>query len=107
MKNYGDKVNLGLTTCKIFDQFHVKRCNNCQKYGHYYKNCNSPEIKVCSNCSESHATNDCSSQQRRCINCIKAGATQENSEHKASDPNCPTLLKERDALRKRNSNNLN
>ena len=33
--NYKDKVTIGLQTCKIYDRFHVKRCNNCQGLGHY------------------------------------------------------------------------
>ena len=28
---FKDKVTLGLISCKIYDRYHVKRCNNCQK----------------------------------------------------------------------------
>ena len=37
-KTYNAKV-IGLSTCKIYDQYHVKRGNNCQSFDHFYKNC--------------------------------------------------------------------
>ncbi len=36
-KQYNDKLTLGLTSCKVYDQYHVKRCNKCQLFGHYIK----------------------------------------------------------------------
>ena len=44
---YHNKVTLGLTNCKIYDRFHVKRCNNCQKFGHYMKECLTPLFSLC------------------------------------------------------------
>ena len=89
--NYKDKVTVGLTNCKIYDRFHVKRCNNCQELGHFYKECPTPDVASCAKCSLGHSTNSCVSESRKCKNCVKAGI--ENHEHATFDPKCPTLLK--------------
>ena len=36
IENNDDRVYVGFgERCKVYDHFHVKRCNNCQKYGHF------------------------------------------------------------------------
>ena len=37
IKQFKDKITLGLNNCKVYDQYHVKRCNKCQHFGHYIK----------------------------------------------------------------------
>ena len=44
---FGNKVTIGLSTCKIYDRYHIKRCNNCQNFGHYMKDCPTPNVHVC------------------------------------------------------------
>ena len=90
LKNYKDKIVIGLMNCKIYDRHHVKRCNNCQGYGHYYKNCPSPNVHCCAKCSLDHATNVCTSATMKCTNCAKAGKSE--TDHAAYDRNCPFLL---------------
>ena len=34
-----DCVYLGSGTCKVYDNFHIKRCFKCQKYGHISEKC--------------------------------------------------------------------
>ena len=90
IRNYRDKVTIGLTSCKIYDRYHIKRCNNCQGLGHYYKECTTPHAACCAKCSGNHATNDCNSTEKRCKNCVDAGV--EDNGHTAFDPKCPTML---------------
>ena len=105
LRTFKDKVILGLSTCTIYDQFHVKRCNNCQSFGHYYKNCSHP-AHVCAKCGGNHSTRECQSEDIMCTNCSKAGVEQCN--HRADDQKCPTLCKIQDKMRKSyNFNNLN
>ena len=99
-KNYNDKIVIGLMNCKIYDRHHVKRCNNCQVYGHYYKNCPTPNVHCCAKCGDDHATNVCISATRKCINCSKAGTIE--MDHAAYDRNCPCLLE--NIKKKKNSN---
>ena len=88
-KNYNDKVVIGLTNCKIYDRLHIKRCNNCQGHGHYYKECPTPNNHCCAKCSLDHPTNRCdvTLDDLKCTNCSKAGNT--NTNHAAYDPKCP------------------
>ena len=104
-RNYKDKVVIGLMNCRIYDRFHCKRCNNCQGYGHYYKDCPSPDVHCCAKCSLDHATNTCTATTRKCINCTKAGITE--SYHAAYDHNCPSLLSLIDKKKKSNERHLN
>ena len=105
LKNYKDKIVIGLTTCKIYDRQHIKRCNNCQGHGHYYKECPTPNEHYCAKCSLQHATKDCDAtlDRPKCINCVKAGI--ENKNHAAYDHRCPTRLNI--LKKKKNANNLN
>ena len=96
-KTFKDKITMGITTCKIYDQYHVKRCNNCQGFGHFYKECQTPQIKVCANCGGDHTSKDCASDLKHCVNCEKAG--ERDCEHRADDPKCPTLSQEQDKLK--------
>ena len=91
VRNYNDKVTIGLTSYKVYDRFHVKRCNNCQGIGHYYKDCPTPNDPSCAKCGLNHATNTCNNTENKCVNCVKTG---KDSNHTAFDPKCPVLLSE-------------
>ena len=43
---FHNKVTLGLNSCKVYDRYHVKRCNNCQHFGHFVKDCPTPDEQV-------------------------------------------------------------
>ena len=104
-RNYRDKVTIGLTSCKIYDRYHVKRCNNCQGLGHYYKDCTTPDATCCAKFGENHATSSCNSSVKRCVNCVKAG--KEESGHTAFDPKCPIMVGEVEKKKKSNETSLN
>ena len=89
LRNYDDKITIGLLKCKIYDRFHVKRCNNCQGLGHYYKECPNPQDTKCAKCSQNHSTNVCSVADVKCINCSKLNKPDN---HTAFDPKCPCLV---------------
>ena len=103
LRTYKDKVIMGLSTCKIYDQYHVKRCNNCQGFGHFYKDCPSPNDHICAKCGENHSTKDCSTLNLKCTNCVKSGLSPAECEHRADDSNCPSISKQREKIK----NNLN
>ena len=89
LRNFEDKVTVGLLKCKIYDRFHIKRCNNCQGLGHYYKECPTPQDTKCAKCGQSHATNTCTAEEVKCINCSKINKP---ADHTAFDPKCPCLV---------------
>ena len=96
--NNGNRVFIGLTSCPVYDRFYVKRCNNCQGYHHYQKECK--RDAVCGKCAERHATKNCnnSSGVLKCINCSVAGL--EEVGHSANSFECPTYVSEQDQLKK-------
>ncbi len=102
---HGDKLTLGLYSCKIYDRFHVKRCNNCQEFRHYAKECPTPDVKVCGKCSSHHHnTKDCDDENNiECINCSKRGYT-ENLDHTTNDHRCPVLCHHQNIIKKKDLN---
>ena len=105
-KRYKDKVVIGVENCKIYDRYHIKRCNNCQGNGHYYKECPMPNIHCCSKCTLNHPTNTCTGiTSKKCTNCSKAGINE--SDHAAYDHNCPSLQKNIEKKKIQNNKNLN
>ena len=104
LNHFGNKVTLGLHTCKVYDQYHVKRCNNCQQYGHYMRECPTPHTHVCGKCSENHSTNTCTSNFSRCTNCVKNNITENN--HHTNSIKCPCIIKQQNIL-KNSQRNLN
>ena len=104
IKQFEDKLTLGLSSCKVYDQFHVKRCYKCQKYGHYSKDCS--EQEVCGKCAENHSINACKSTTLKCINCVRNGI--ESNAHHTADSKCQSNLKQQEQQRRIISNgNLN
>ena len=91
LSNYKDKVTIGLLSCIVYDRFHVKRCNNCQGLGHYYKDCPTPNEPRCAKCSLNHATSSCESTDSKCVNCERAGNV---GNHATYNPKCPLLISE-------------
>ena len=53
-----NKVILGLCCCRVYDQISVRRCYNCQEFGHHAAMCPTPDTKCCAKCSEAHNTKD-------------------------------------------------
>jgi hypothetical protein len=96
IKQFNDKITLGLTSCKVYDQYHVKRCNKCQLFGHYVKDCPNTEC-YCAKCGAEHETDNCTSSTKKCINCVRSD--NENIEHCTFDINCPSMLSQQGILK--------
>ena len=105
-KGCNDRIYLGNGTCKVYDSFHVRRCFNCQKYGHISEKCDHPFS--CGYCAGSHETRNCqlknSSTQAQacCSNCKNSTITEqkENCEHPAYSPDCPILKTEQEKMKR-------
>ena len=100
----GNRVYVGLSeSCRVYDHFHVKRCNNCQKFNHYSDNCDKSNESVCARCAGNHGTDKCQNYERdnfipTCYNC-KLGKMA-NDKHEAFSTSCPTYVNAQDRLRK-------
>ena len=89
----GDRVCIGLNSCKIYDRYFVRRCNKCQRYGHYYRDCTS-NVSVCAKCGEQHETNNCESNTNKCFNCGLSGYADTN--HTTYSSKCPVYMAEQE-----------
>ena len=89
-RNHYDKITIGMCVCKIYDRTFVKRCNNCQGLGHYFKECPKKDSPICAKCSGDHRTDSCNSSVKKCVNCTLHGAS--SVDHTAFDPKCPQIM---------------
>lgn len=100
LKKHGDRVIVGVTSCKIFDRFYLKRCALCQKFGHYFAHCKTKDNPNCAHCSGEHETNHCKSTDeadKKCINCIRSDFSDCN--HHAFSKLCPVYIGELEKLK--------
>ena len=73
LRSSGDKIYVGLLALKVVDRFFVKRCNRCQEFGHYERDCQN-EV-CCGYCEKKHKSAECKEvekgdhQHYHCINC--------------------------------------
>lgn len=63
----------------------IKRCYNCQAFGHYSGSCK--EEARCQNCGDGHNTRDCNSSVSSCANCKKNN--HDDTSHNANSLDCP------------------
>ena len=95
-----DKLKVGLYLCRVYDQApQIKRCNKCQRYGHWVANCDTQNGKACAKCaSTDHETIQCTVDVRNgagigCINCKREGIVQLSPPHMADSSNCPCFVR--------------
>ena len=92
----GNKIFLASKSCRVEDSFHIKRCNNCQSYGHYAVKCNVGTPTVCGYCGEHHKSNECPlknspNRTHKCSNCQVAGI-EEFEGHSTFYRKCPAYI---------------
>ena len=96
-----DRIFVGSQrVCKVYDNFFVLRCYNCQDFGHHSKDCSSSVI--CGHCSGSHQTRSCDKKADPivacCNNCKVNGLTEVN--HPTNDLACPQFIKQQEKVKK-------
>ena len=96
LRIYKNKVAIGLVSCKVYDRKQTKRCNNCQKFGHFAKGCPTPSETHCGKCSGEHRTDSCTVEEKKCINCVRNNITDSN--HPVYFYKCPSLVQYQDHL---------
>ena len=93
----GNKLNIGLTSCPVYDDFFIKRCNHCQSLNHWKENCPRSTPAVCGKCSGDHETRDCTSDVIKCANCAKHKFS--DTGHETSYYKCRAYVEAQDKLR--------
>ena len=96
----GNRVFLGLTSCRAFDRFWATQCHCCQKFGHTKDRCPAKNTSpVCSFCASPHASLDCPDKSvLKCLNCSSLGSPAERCHHSASSLDCLVMIFERNRV---------
>ena len=98
-----NRLYYGMESCRVYDQLYIKRCNRCQGFGHYAREC-SKQV-CCGICGTGgHETHHCPhansqdiSAKYHCANCSKAGNPDCN--HAAYSSACPSYRVQQEKLR--------
>lgn len=89
------KLAVGWTMCKVYEQVDVLRCFKCSSFGHIASNCQKND-HVCPICAGPHEVKSCTSTVLKCINChlanVKFG-TNCDVAHSSMSIKCPLLAK--------------
>ena len=88
--NANNKLNIGLRSCPVFDDFFVRRCNKCQRYNHWKDKCPEDSKVVCGKCGGEHEITVCTSEVTKCYNCVQANRPDTN--HVTSFYKCPVYM---------------
>ena len=95
IKNSNNKIYTDLASHHVVDRFFVKRCNRCQNFGHYEKDCTEDHAH-CGYCKGHHLSKECNGVQEgdfehyECVNCERSG--KESNGHSAYWHKCPSYL---------------
>lgn len=101
LRDSKDKVTIGLSSCKVYDRYYIKRCYNCQRFGHYHRDCKTKDVHNCGKCGEEHPTKDCNSEIRKCINCVREKL--DDVSHSANSHQCPCIINQKNLVKKKMS----
>lgn len=94
------KIYIGWQRCPVYEDLEVPRCHNCQGFFHKKTNCTNKI--TCPKCGEEHDQAKCNTDKKHCCNCFMSNAkykTKYDTNHHATDYQCPTLIFHKNNLR--------
>ena len=93
----GNRIFLGLSSCRIYDRFWANQCRHCQKFGHSTERCpTKSDSPVCGFCAKDHLSASCTDKSiLKCANCFSQGRPLATCQHSTSSKDCPVLTLER------------
>ena len=102
VKQSNNKIYMGLHAHRVVDRFYIKRCNKCEQFGHYQRDCTNKAR--CGYCMGHHLSSECREvkegdhQHYKCFNCKDTG--QNETGHSTRWHNCPVYLEQQKKARK-------
>ena len=103
LKAADDKIFMDLRVHQVVDRFYIKRCNKCQQFGHYEKDCKNTAHQ-CAYCQHQHKSSECDQvdegdfENYDCHNCRKA--QKDSAGHSTFWYKCPTMLEQQKKVKK-------
>lgn len=102
IKRSGYKIYMDLVAHRVVDRFFVKRCNKCQKFGHYQNDCKE-ERSSCGYCCQNHLSHECEVEvgdfdHYNCVNCKREN--KKSKGHSAHWYNCPSYVEAQKKVKK-------
>ena len=88
-----DRIVISFFKCIVYDQLNANRCNKCQRFGHFARDCKNHAC--CAKCNGDHETKSCSQSDNspsKCANCVRANKPTHN--HRADESACPCYVAE-------------
>ena len=88
-----NRLYIGATSVRVYDRFYVKRCNKCNKFGHYKDKCT--DLSSCGICgAEGHESENCihktETSRFSCVNCKREKLP--HTGHNATSRKCPAYM---------------
>ena len=102
IKRSNNRIFMDLQAHPVVDRFYVKRCNKCEQFGHYQKDCKNRAR--CGYCMGAHLSSECEEveqgdhQHYKCGNCKDAG--KKETGHSTHWHKCPTYLEQQRKAKK-------
>ena len=88
---HNDRLIVGVISCRVYNRAFVKRCAICQRFGHFFAQCQFQDHPHCAYCGKEHETKECLKQSgKNCINCIRAKHAE--TDHESFSKQCPVYL---------------
>ena len=96
----GNRVFLGLTSCRAFDRFWATHCRHSQKFGHTKERCPTKDTSLaCGFCAGPHTSLNCPDNNvLKYVNCSSVDSPAERCHHSASSLDCPVMISERNRV---------
>ena len=104
IKKQNEKLFIGSSSCPVTSHVHVKRCNYCQKFGHFAKSgtrtCTA-SVPTCGHCaSQQHESKDCTQKGATCCtNCKNNKFKGVSNSHSAFANECPSYLAQQERIK--------
>jgi hypothetical protein len=108
IKKQNEKLFIGSSSCPVVSHVHIKRCNYCQRLGHYAVNCKArldAAAPTCGHCtSQEHESTGCPHVRSptfrpSCANCKNNKFKGVKDSHSAFANDCPSYLAEQEKLK--------
>lgn len=94
-KLLNSRMDMGWTTCHVFEDLRILRCYKCGAFGHKAMDCK--HERKCTYCAGLHDRSQCNKEVKKCVNCYYV-CHNYNAAHKfdhdsEDEAECPILAK--------------